>query len=102
VIAVEVPLLFETGFDRLVDRTVAVTARAGARAGRAAARGMGPRELDFFSKRQWPGRRKAARADYVIRNDGTPRELARRVRDLYARLARESLSARGRPRGGKP
>ncbi|HME42817.1 MAG TPA: dephospho-CoA kinase [Syntrophorhabdales bacterium] len=76
------PLLFETGFDKKVDKVVVVTADMKTIRRRLRERGMQAddveRRLDF----QIPLEQKAARADYVIDNNGTAEELQREV-DLF-------------------
>ena len=85
-IVVEVPLLFESGMDRLMDRTVAVTATWKLRAGFASKRGVSTQVLEAFAGRQWPQERKAASADFVILNDGSLDNLHARVKQTYGRL----------------
>jgi dephospho-CoA kinase len=66
---VEVPLLFEAGIESLFDATVAVVADEGLRADRAAARGH--ENVAGREDRQLTQDEKAARADHVVRNDGS-------------------------------
>ena len=70
---VEVPLLFEAGMDEAFDTTIAVGADEAVRADRAGSRGHA--EVDSRAGRQLSQDEKAARADYVVRNDGTLEEL---------------------------
>jgi dephospho-CoA kinase len=77
---IEVPLLFETGMEDLFDATVCVVAPDAVRAERAGARGTG--ELAGRSARQLSQEEKAARATYVLRNDGGLDELEGRVGEL--------------------
>lgn len=74
----EVPLLFEAGMEARFDATVCVVADAEIRIERAGARGMG--DLEARAGRQLPQEEKAARADYVVRND-------RSLDDLEAAVA---------------
>lgn len=90
VLAIEVPLLFETGMDRWMDRVVVVEAPAAKRALRAARRGMTARDFRAFSARQWAPRRKAARADFVVRNNGSLKALRAEVRGIFVRLSQEA------------
>jgi dephospho-CoA kinase len=76
---VEVPLLFETGMEDLFDATVSVVASDRLRSERAAARGTA--SVEERSQRQLSQEEKAARADYVVRNDGS-------LDDLRGELAR--------------
>jgi dephospho-CoA kinase len=81
---VEVPLLFETGMEDAFDATVSVVADDAVRAARA-----GDRGTDLFerrSARQLSQEEKAARATYVVRNDGTVAELESRLRSLMDEL----------------
>ncbi len=83
-----VPLLFETGYDGLVDRTIVVVAPAEARLARILARDR----LDEGRARarmeaQIAPEEARARADDVIENDAGLGMLRERVRVLYDRLA---------------
>ena len=80
VVVMEVPLLFESGFDRECDATVAVLAPARSLGRRLGARA---RELARRNAAQWPARRKARRADYVLHNAGSRRALARGVKLIF-------------------
>jgi dephospho-CoA kinase len=70
---VEVPLLFESGMEGAFDATIAVLADDELRGERAAARGHAG--VEGREGRQLSQEEKAARADYVVRNDGTLEEL---------------------------
>jgi dephospho-CoA kinase len=64
---VEVPLLFESGMERVFDATIAVVADEDVRAQRAGARGH--EALAERSARQLSQQEKAERATYVVSND---------------------------------
>ena len=84
VAVVEVPLLFETGLDAAFDATVAVVASDELRAERAGARGTGmlaEREANQLAQDE-----KAARATYVVTNEGTPEELEAALAALLPEL----------------
>jgi dephospho-CoA kinase len=81
---VEVPLLFESGLDAAFDATVCVVADDAIRAERAGARGT--EDLEARSGRQLPQAEKAARADFVLDNDGTREELEAEIAGLLPRL----------------
>ena len=70
---VEVPLLFESGMEGAFDATVAVVAGEALRSSRAGARGHAA--VAERTARQLTQEEKAARAQYVVVNDGTPAEL---------------------------
>ena len=88
---VEVPLLFETGLDAYFDATIAIVADDATRAERAGERGTDA--LEGRAARQLSQAEKAARATYVVRNDGTVDELEGALAELIATLA---------PRGEQP
>ncbi len=85
-LVLDVPLLFETGMDRLVDRTVVVWAPRSARLARLAERGMPPAEARRRMAAQMPLREKARLADDVLDNGGT-RAALRRALDAWLRGA---------------
>jgi dephospho-CoA kinase len=87
---VEVPLLFETGLERIFDATLAVVASDAARAERGAARGTA--SLDERVSRQLPQEEKAARATYVISNDGSLDELEQELGRLLEQVAAGSAA----------
>lgn len=67
----EVPLLFETGADRLVDVVIVVSASADAQAARVLGRpGMTLEKLDQIRNRQIPDAEKRKRADFVVDTNG--------------------------------
>src|SRR4051794_29305800 len=87
---VEVPLLFESAMESAFDATVAVVANDETRASRAGLRGTDL--LEARSDRQLPQSEKAARADHVITNDGSPEDLEGQVAELVTLLTGPSDS----------
>ena len=87
---VEVPLLFEAGMESLFDATLVVVAGDERRAEWAASRGT--RDFAERSARQLSEAEKAARATFVVSNDGDLGQLEAALRELWPRLltARES------------
>jgi dephospho-CoA kinase len=82
---VEVPLLFEAGVEGAFDTTVAVVADEQLRVERAASRNH---EAVFErAARQLSQDEKASRADHVIHNDGSLKDLERAVDELLDTLA---------------
>jgi dephospho-CoA kinase len=81
---VEVPLLFEAGMDGAFDATVAVVSDEAIRERRAGDRGHAA--LDERAARQLTQDQKAARATYVVRNDGSLAELEQRLSDILDKL----------------
>ena len=83
---VEVPLLFEAGMEGGFDATIAVIAQEDTRRARAATRGhvlAGERVGRQLSQKE-----KAARAGFVIHNDGSEADLRRELADVLAKLSR--------------
>jgi len=81
---VEVPLLFESGMEGVFDTSVAVVTSDEVRRARAEARGhtlVGERDA-----RQLDQAEKAARADHVVENDGTPEQLEQALSALVEKL----------------
>lgn len=81
---VEVPLLFETGMEPAFDTTIAVVSDEKTRQARAGERGHAL--VEERSARQLSQEEKAARADHVIRNDGSLEDLERELSGLLAKL----------------
>jgi dephospho-CoA kinase len=82
VVAIEIPLLYETGAEGRFDTVVAITAPSHLRAERTAVRN------DAREQRLIPDEEKVARADFAYVNDGTLDELDAFVADVVARLTR--------------
>jgi dephospho-CoA kinase len=81
---VEVPLLFEAGMEPFFDATLVVVAGEGRRAEWAGARGTSLPE--GRSARQLSEEEKAARATFVVANDGTLADLEESLRELWPQL----------------
>jgi dephospho-CoA kinase len=84
VAVVEVPLLFETDLDGAFDATISVVAPDELRAERAGARGT--LDLESRSQRQLSQEEKAARATYVVSNDGSVEDLEAALGELLAEI----------------
>lgn len=81
---VEVPLLFEGEMSGRFDHTLAIVATESTRKERARSRGhVG---IEGREARQLSQDEKAARADFVVENDGTPEELRERLAALLEGL----------------
>lgn len=86
VAVVEVPLLFESGMEQAFDATIAVVADEQVRRDRASARDH--RSLDERTARQLSQEEKAARATYVVANNGTVEQLERALSSVLENLHR--------------
>jgi dephospho-CoA kinase len=82
---VEVPLLFEAGLEGLYDATIAVVSGEELRRERAARRGHAL--ADERGARQLSQEEKARRATFVVRNDGSERDLERGLSAVLDKLA---------------
>lgn len=83
----DVPLLFETGYDREVKKTVVVTARQSLRVERIVRRDGSTKAAALRRIRaQMPDREKVKRGDLIIRNNGSFEELERRTREVFDEL----------------
>ena len=76
---VVVPLLFEAGYAEGWDAVICVCALHATRMARLRERGLTEAQAEARIKAQWPEKEKAARADYVLWNDGTAGCLERQV-----------------------
>ncbi len=81
---VEVPLLFEAGMERLYDATIAVVAPEELRRERAA--GRGHELVQERAARQLSQEQKAARASFVVCNDGSEVQLAEKLSEILGKL----------------
>ena len=90
----DVPLLFETGYEKEVVKTVVVTARQDIRIQRIVDRDGSTKAAALRRIRsQMPDREKVRRADIVIRNNGSLDELEQRTREVFDELL-ETLDRR--------
>lgn len=88
-LVIEVPLLFESGMDQAFDATIAVIAGETLRRARAAERGTGVSELESRDARHFDQAEKAERATYVVVNDGSAGDLARRAVETLEAIERD-------------
>ncbi len=87
-VAIDVPLLFETGGQAHVDLVVVVSASDEAQRSRALARpGMTENKLDTILSKQTPDAEKRQRAHFVIDTSATLNETRDQVRQLLRSLA---------------
>ncbi len=89
-VLLEVPLLYETGFDKLIDGVAVVSAPTAVQARRVLARpGMTTQKLEQLLARQLSDSEKRRRADFIVDTGGTLAETEAQVDKLT-----ESLRAR--------
>jgi len=81
---VEVPLLFESGMDQAFDKTICVLADEDVRSARALERGHAA--VDERAARQLSQAEKAEKADFVVLNDGTEKDLELALSGLLAEM----------------
>lgn len=86
-VIMESAILFESGFDRLVDKVVTVSAPEDVRIERVASRdGISRKAVMDRIANQLTDEAREARADYIIRNDGSLEDLAVAVNELDKKL----------------
>jgi dephospho-CoA kinase len=86
VAVVDVPLLYETGLDARFARVIATTCAPDVQLARLRERGLSEAEAHQRVAAQLPASEKAARADFVIRTDGTFEETDAQVDHLIRLL----------------
>lgn len=93
-VLVEVPLLYETNFQRFVDKVIVVRVSEQQQLMRLRQRdGLSLAEAKRRIAAQMPLEEKAALADYVIDNDGTLAETEKQARQILGRLLEECSHA---------
>jgi dephospho-CoA kinase len=80
---VDVPLLYETGADTTFDRVIVTACAPGVQLARLIERGLTDEAAQQRLAAQWPMETKVARADFVVRTDGTFEETDRQVDEIY-------------------
>ena len=85
-IVLDVPLLFEAGWQRLVDVTVVVAATKETQLKRVSRSGMSTAEAALRIKAQMPLRKKIRMADFIIDNNGTKKQTEKQVNALCQKL----------------
>ncbi len=101
IVIVEVPLLFEGGYEQWFDRTILVFTDRKTAVQRLAAAGISAAEAKRRWKAQLDVRTKKRLADMVVDNSGTKRQTEARVRDILRTVRNEPPSlSRDRRRSG--
>jgi dephospho-CoA kinase len=94
---VDIPLLYETGRAAEFDRVIATLCPPEMQIQRLIARGLTESEAQQRLAAQMPADQKAARADYVIRTDGTVEETDAQVEQVVRSLQDVSVGEERRP-----
>jgi len=86
-VVVEAALIFESGFDKLIDYTIMISSSVRNRIERVRKRNtLSVSEIRSIMKLQMPEKEKIAKADFVIENDSTPMDLRKKVNFVYSVL----------------
>ena len=88
VLIVEVPLLYEKGLEGFFDKIVVVSSAKKAQFQRAKNLGYSDRETNFFIKNQLPLKIKKKKADWVINNSGSLKDLKERANLLAKEISK--------------
>ena len=89
VVVLDIPLLFETGGQRLCDAVIVVSAPPAVQAARVLGRkGMTRNRLEAILAKQMPDREKRRRADFVVPTGGSKRETLRRLAAIVRLMRR--------------
>ena len=86
VVVVEMPLLFETGFERQLDAVIVVAGRKSVIQKRLRRKGFSDREIQSRWQAQWPLQGKVNRADFVIENSGGLSDAKKQVLKILRKL----------------
>jgi len=84
---VDVPLLYETGSEKTFDRVIVAICPPAMQMTRLLERGLTEEDARRRLEAQWPTDAKAARADFVIRTDGTFADTNTQVDSVFRTLA---------------
>lgn len=94
IVAVEVPLLFERGWDRFFNLTLTVLTPVSTALQRLhRKRGLAQETARQLLDLQMKNEQKAHLADYVIRNDGTKEELKKKVDEFWCWLQQKTTGS---------
>ncbi|MDH5202124.1 MAG: dephospho-CoA kinase [Nitrospirota bacterium] len=87
---IEVPLLYERGYEDRFDRTITIYTKQEIALNRLKKDGVDREEAILRLKAQLPIEEKIRRADYVIDNNGTTEETMKQVEIIYNKLLQET------------
>ena len=86
----DAPLLFESGMDRMTDVTVVVSSDLKRIFSRVRRRGISLSLAKKILKTQWPDARKRKRADFVVRNSGTLKQLNKIIKEVFQAILKSA------------
>lgn len=82
-------VLFEAGWDELVDKTILVTAPKELRIRRLAKKGISRKKALNMISSQWSDERKKKKADFIIKNNGSLAGLKKKIKELIYEIRGE-------------
>jgi dephospho-CoA kinase len=89
IIVVEIPLLFERGYEKKFNRTITVFTDEATALARLEKKGIGRPEALQRLTAQIPIRDKIGKSDFVIDNNGAPEDVLSGVKRIYEKLLKE-------------
>ena len=93
IIVIEVPLLFETGYDKFCDQVIVVKSDEALATKRLREKGFSEEEIIARQNAQMPLAEKIKRADILINNSGTFQQTRREVEEIWKKLHLTSKGA---------
>lgn len=101
-VVAEIPLLYEGGYEKLVDFVVYAACGFEERVGRNAKRSWNAEEIARREAHLLPRGEKIARADLVLVNDGSEEEWRKKARGLWRKITEGELDKPAHPVGTFP
>jgi dephospho-CoA kinase len=103
IVALDIPLLFETGGEKRVDTTICVTAPADVQRQRALSRpDMTAEKFDRIVASQLPDAEKRQRADYVVETDKGLDDMREQLEKVVKQIRKKKCESEPRPKVIKP
>ena len=87
----DIPLLYESGWQRRLDAVVVVNAGLKERLRRLHAKGFELSDIKRRMKAQWPLERKIRLADFVVNNNGSKSQLKNQIDRIWQQLPHGGL-----------
>ncbi len=86
VVVADIPLLYESGWDKKIDAVIVVAASKAKRISRLRDKGFSASDIRRRMKAQWPLERKMKRADFVINNNESKAQTKKQVNNLWKKI----------------